>query len=195
MRDSMVFYRSFFEAIKDLNFEQQGIIFNAIFDYGLNFKEPKLEGICKTVWTLIKPQLDANIKKFHNGKQPKEKQNISKPEANNKQNISKSEANVNVNVNDNVNVNELTKVSKKPRKTSFEESEIFDKFKFKDSFPDWGKEKLAHYYEAAERYSIEGNKYVSWKLAIQTWAKKDELKGVKVESEIERNKTEKIIFY
>lgn len=86
-------------------------------------------------------------------------------------------------------------ISKKPRKTSFEESEIFDKFKFKDSFPTWGKEKLAHYYEAAERYSIEGNKYVSWKLAIQTWAKKDELKGVKVESEIERNKTEKIIFY
>jgi hypothetical protein len=104
MRDSMVFYRSFFEAIKDLNFEQQGIIFNAIFDYGLNFKEPKLDGICKTIWTLIKPQLDANIKKFHNGKQPKEKQNISKTEANNKQNRSKTQANVNANVNVNDNV-------------------------------------------------------------------------------------------
>lgn len=98
----MVFYRSFFEAIKDLNFEQQGIIFNAIFDYGLNFNEPNLEGICKTIWTLIKPQLDANIKKFHNGKQPKEKQNISKSEAKQKQIISKTQANVNVNVNDNV---------------------------------------------------------------------------------------------
>jgi hypothetical protein len=104
MRDSMVFYRSFFEAIKDLNFEQQGIIFNAIFDYGLNFKEPKLEGICKTIWTLIKPQLDANIKKFHNGKQPKEKQTISKTEANNKQNRSKTQANVNANVNEKDNV-------------------------------------------------------------------------------------------
>jgi len=105
MRDSMIFYRSFYEAIKDLNFEQQGIIFNAIFDYGLNFKEPQLEGICKTIWTLIKPQLDANIKKFHNGKQPKEKQNKSKTEANNKQKESKTEANVNVNVNSNEKVN------------------------------------------------------------------------------------------
>lgn len=103
MRDSMVFYRSFFEAIKDLNYEQQGIIFNAIFDYGLNFNEPKLDGICKTIWTLIKPQLDANIKKFNNGKQPKQKQNRSKVEAKQKQNRSKTQANVNDNVNDNVN--------------------------------------------------------------------------------------------
>lgn len=111
MRDSMIFYRSFYEAIKDLNFEQQGIIFNAIFDYGLNFKEPQLEGICKTIWTLIKPQLDANIKKFHNGKQPKEKQNRSKTEANNKQKESKTEANVNVNVNYNENANEKVNVN------------------------------------------------------------------------------------
>ena len=176
MRDSMVFYRSFFEAIKDLNFEQQGIIFNAIFDYGLNFNEPNLEGICKTIWTLIKPQLDANIKKFHNGKQPKEKQNISKSEAKQKQNISKTQANVNVNVNDNVNEKVLSKT--KPRKISFEDSELYDKHKFAEIFKDWSVEKLRHYYDAAHRYSIEGNKYVSWELAIKTWERKDAAKGM-----------------
>jgi hypothetical protein len=179
MRDSMVFYRSFFEAIKDLNYEQQGIIFNAIFDYGLNFKEPKLEGICKTIWTLIKPQLDANIKKFHNGKQPKEKQIISKTEANNKQKESKLQANVNANVNDNDNDKLLGKP--KPRKISFEESNLFDKISFKETFPDWSQDKLRHYYDAALRYSVEGNKYVSWELAIKQWERKDKINNVLVE--------------
>ena len=128
MRDSMIFYRSFYEAIKDLNFEQQGIIFNAIFDYGLNFKEPKLEGICKTIWTLIKPQLDANIKKFKNGKQPKQKQKESKTEANNKQIISKTEANVNDNVNDNVNANEKVNVN-----VNVNDNENFDFSKLKNT--------------------------------------------------------------
>lgn len=176
MRDSMVFYRSFFEAIKDLNYEQQGIIFNAIFDYGLNFKEPNLDGICKTIWTLIKPQLDANIKKFHNGNQPKEKQTTSKTEAKQKQNVSKTQANVNDNVNVNVNDNVMGKP--KPRKITFEDSDLFDKHKFAATFQNWKPEKLRHYYDAATRYSIEGNKYVSWQLAIQSWERKDAAKGM-----------------
>jgi DNA-binding transcriptional MocR family regulator len=87
-----------------------------------------------------------------------------------------SEQQVNTNNKNNNNKEELR--SKKPPKIKFEDSEIFDKHKFLESFENWSKEKLAHYYDAALRYSIEGNKYVSWKLAIQTWAKKDELNGV-----------------
>ena len=64
-----------------------------------------------------------------------------------------------------------------PVKISFDKSLIFDKNEFKNSFPDWSKEKLKHYYEAAERYSEEGNKYVNWAKAIQGWASKDELQG------------------
>jgi hypothetical protein len=102
-RDSMVFYRSFYEAIKELSKEQQGEIYNAIFSYGLDFDEPELKGISKTVWTLIKPQIDANIRRYNNGNKPKNKQNISKTEAKPKQEASKTQANDNVN--DNVNVN------------------------------------------------------------------------------------------
>lgn len=104
-RDSMIFYRSFYEAIKELSKEQQGEIYNAIFSYGLDFTEPILTGVSKTVWTLIKPQIDANIRRYNNGKQPKNKQEISETEAKQEQKVSKTEANVNVNVNNNLNLN------------------------------------------------------------------------------------------
>lgn len=105
-RDSMIIYRSFYEAIKELGDKEQAILWNAVFSYGLDFTEPQLSGICKTVFTLIKPQLDANIKRYENGKKPKPKQNLSKTEAKDKQTGSKTVTNVNVNENVNNNVNQ-----------------------------------------------------------------------------------------
>jgi len=104
-RESLIFYRSFYEAIKELNFEQQWEIYNSIFQYWLDFIEPKLKWISKTIFTLIRPQLDANIRKYHNWNKPKDKQNESKTQAKNKQNESKTQGNVNVNENVNKNVN------------------------------------------------------------------------------------------
>lgn len=105
-RDSMIIYRSFYEAIKELPLEDQALVWNAIYEYGLNFQQVDLSGLPKTIFTLIKPQLDANIKKFENGKRPKNKQNGSKTEAKDKQNGSKTVTNVNDNVNVNNNVNQ-----------------------------------------------------------------------------------------
>lgn len=104
MRDTMIFYRSFYEAIKELPLDKQGEVYNAIFSYGLDFNEVELSGISKTIWTLIKPQIDANIKRFENGKKPKAKQKESKTEAEQKQETSKSEANNNNNNNNNNNI-------------------------------------------------------------------------------------------
>ena len=101
----MIIYRSFYEAIKELGEKEQATLWNAVFSYGLDFIEPELTGICKTVFTLIKPQLDANIKRYENGKRPKNEQKESKTEAKNKQNGSKTVTNVNVNENANNNVN------------------------------------------------------------------------------------------
>ncbi len=42
-----------------------------------------------------------------------------------------------------------SKVNNKPRKISFEESELFNKLKFKEIFNDWSQDKLRHYYDAA----------------------------------------------
>ena len=65
----------------------------------------------------------------------------------------------------------------KKRKIPFSQSPFFDKNNFKLRFSKWGVEKLRHYYNAAERYSAEGNKYVNWDKAIEGWAERDELQG------------------
>jgi hypothetical protein len=113
-RDSMIFYRSFYESVNGLSPVIKAELYDAIFEYGLNFKEIEFTNeISKALFTLIKPQLDANIKRFENGKKPKTKQNESKTEAKHKQNESKVEANNNVNVNDNVNKNDSIEEPKK----------------------------------------------------------------------------------
>lgn len=103
-RDSFIFYRSFYEAISELPKENQADSYNAIMKYALDQEEIELTGISKAIFSLVKPQLDANYKKYENGKQKK-----SKTEAKQKQTKSKKvtnvNENVNVNVNDNVNVN------------------------------------------------------------------------------------------
>lgn len=101
-RDSMIIYRSFYEAIKELPLENQAEVWSAIFELGLNNNRVVLDGISKTIFTLIAPQIEANYKKFVNGSKPKVKQIESKTEAKEKQTRSKTEGNVNVNVNDNV---------------------------------------------------------------------------------------------
>jgi hypothetical protein len=62
-------------------------------------------------------------------------------------------------------------------KKSFQDSELIDKNKFKDYFPEWNKTKLAYYYDSAISYSLEGHKYVNWGAAVNNWAKRDELQG------------------
>lgn len=97
-RTSFIFYKSFYESIKGLKKNEQSEIFKAICEFSFNKVEPDLKGYAKSVWILMRPNLEANYKKYENGK----KQKGSKPEANDKQTISKTEANVDVNVDGNV---------------------------------------------------------------------------------------------
>lgn len=66
-RETFVFYRSFFEAIKELDYENQAILFCATCELALNGNEVELSGTNKAIFTLIKPQILANNKKFING--------------------------------------------------------------------------------------------------------------------------------
>ena len=100
-RDSFIFYRSFYLATKCLNQAEKAQLFDTICSYALDNEIGELDGTAKGMFELIKPQLDANRKRFENGCVKKQK--ISKTEAKPKQKISKTEANVNVNVNENVN--------------------------------------------------------------------------------------------
>ena len=86
--------------------------------------------------------------------------------------LTKELANSYVNVSDNV----IKKV--KTKKISFIDCDFFDEVKFKAAMPeDWSQIKLSYYYDAALRYSKEGNRYVEWDTAVISWAKKDEIQG------------------
>ena len=63
MADSFVFYASFAEAMDGLNNEQYGELMRAINEYAIFDKWPKLTGVLKIIFTLIKPQIDANTVK------------------------------------------------------------------------------------------------------------------------------------
>ena len=67
-RDSCIFYRSFFEAIELLPEQYQLSMFKANFSYSMDFQKPQFDGVESAIWKLIKPQLDANIKRWANGR-------------------------------------------------------------------------------------------------------------------------------
>jgi hypothetical protein len=178
MRESTVFYRSFYEAIKELDAELQSEVYSAIFEYALNFNEVELKGVAKTVFTLIKPQLDANQKRFENGNKPKVKQVISKQEAKPKQDTSKVEANVNVNENVNVNANE--NVNAKVSRSHFRAptyDEILNFMKEKNSLAGnvWNDAKVVteskaffNHYES-NGWMVGKNKMKNWEAAVRNW--------------------------
>jgi flagellar biosynthesis GTPase FlhF len=127
-RDSFIFYRSFAEAIDDLPDSEQLEIYRAIKEYALNENEPELTGVAKSFWTLIKPQITANNRRYKNGckggKPPKKvksgnNQNVTKQKPNSNLDETKAEPNTepeknqkrtrrkpNENDNENVNLNE-----------------------------------------------------------------------------------------
>lgn len=67
-RDGFVFYKSFAEAICELQDDVKLECLNAIIDYGIYGIERELSGIPAIVFKLVKPQLDANNKRFSDGK-------------------------------------------------------------------------------------------------------------------------------
>ena len=93
-RGQFTFYRSFYEAIKELGADEQAAAYNAICAYALDGIEPEITGAAKAVFLLAKPNLDNARRKAENGKrggesEANDKQTESKPEANDKQTESK----------------------------------------------------------------------------------------------------------
>lgn len=58
---------------------------------------------------------------------------------------------------------------------SFDDSPIYDKKVFRETFPDWPKAKCKFYYESADAYSAQGHKYINWQKAVNNWASRDDL--------------------
>ena len=105
-RDSIVVYRSFYEAAKALTDKEELELYRAIFEFGLDHKTADMGPMAAAMFKLIKPQLEANYKKWQNGMRggrPKQSESEQEPKDNQKE--TKDEPNENENVNDNDNAN------------------------------------------------------------------------------------------
>lgn len=113
-RDSFIFYRSFMESLTCFDDQTRLTVYDAITQYALNEIEPELSGGALGIFKLIKPQIDANNRRFengHKGGRPKN-QTETKPKPKVNQTETEVKPNVNVNVNDNVNDNKKNIVGK-----------------------------------------------------------------------------------
>ena len=104
-RDSFIFYRSYYEAMSGLKDKDKLQLFNAISELSLNENEVKLSGICKNIFTAIKPQIIANSERYENGKKGGRPQKKTMGIENEKPNNNENE-NVNENDNDNNNASD-----------------------------------------------------------------------------------------
>lgn len=106
-RDSFVFYTSFSDAISELDEASRLAVYEAIVQYASTGDMPELSGVPKAIMTLIKPQIDANTRRYENGslggrpaKDGKENRRKTKTKPNKNQTETKCKPNVNVYVND-----------------------------------------------------------------------------------------------
>ena len=158
-KDSFVFYKSFYDAIKKIPDEYQLELYNAILSYSLEGLEPSdLSPIAEAMFILIKPNIDSSQKRYEtsveNGKRggrpkqetqdkpnqnPKEtqrkpKDNLQETQDKPNQNLNEDE-DVDVNVDDNEDDNEddnNEKEKNKKRKTFedvFKEKSVSNNFK------------------------------------------------------------------
>ena len=180
-KDSFIFYRSFFEAIDTLPRDIQGEIYRAIVRYGITGEETEcLKPIARSLFILMKPQIDANTSRYENGckgGRPKAGGEDEKPNGN------QTETKPKPNDNDNDNVNNLKKrekdksfskeSAKKPpgvfRPPTVEEVRDYVQQK---GYP-VDAEMFVDFY-ASKGWMVGKNRMKDWQAAVRTWKRKRE---------------------
>ena len=117
-----------FESIKELPKENQAELYNAIFEYSLDFVEPTLKGLSLTIWRLIRPVLEKGNTNYINGSKPKSKQTISETEAKQKRLVSESEAYKDKDKDKDID-NDIIKSAKAPSFKSFTHQDLINQMK------------------------------------------------------------------
>lgn len=178
MRDSIVFYRSFYEAVKDLPADQFKACVKAIMDYGLDGTVPETCGIEKTVYLMAKPQIDVNNKRYLNGtkggrpttkKEPSDNQNITVSYPSDNQPVTIAEPNVN----DNVNVNDKKKDTKVSKEKSFKPPTVENVREYcQEGGYKVEPEVFVDFYTSKD-WMVGKNKMKDWKAAVRNWARND----------------------
>lgn len=172
-RDSFVFYKSFYEAVNHLNDADRLACYDAIAKYGLE-GVCDAEGVPAAIMSIVRPILDANNRRYENGKQggrkPNQNQTETKPEPNPNQTETKGEPNVKCKML-NENVKEKRKTEQKEKafvKPTAEEVREYCRERGNNVDP----EAFVAYYES-KGWKVGNQPMKNWKAAIVTWEKRD----------------------
>lgn len=178
MRDSVVFYRSFWEAIEDLPEPEFKQSVSAVMQYALDGKEPDVTGVAKTFFKMAKPQIDVNNRRYQNGtkggrpvtnQEPKHNQAITKPEPPNNQVVTKEEPKSDF-PKPNVNVKEKENVKEKNNKYFIPPTPENVKEYCRQKGYEVDAEAFVDFY-VSKGWMVGKNKMKDWKAAVRNWAR------------------------
>ena len=189
MKDSFIFYRSFYEAAEDMDDNDRLKFYEAIFELGLNEREIPLTGRPKGLFVLAKPQVTANNKKYKDGQKggrPSKKEIEKTTGFATGETTGFENKKPNVNENDNENDTENVNVYKKAAKAATPQKQTYGEFgnvKLTDEehgklVQRLGKDKTADYIERLDGWLAEGNQKKNHYATILNWYRKDEKKPV-----------------
>ena len=188
-RKAFSFYRSYYEASKDLpTKEDQADFLMAICSYIFDGVEPEITGVASAMFKLAKPNLETSIKRANAGQiggssnkkenklKANDKQNESKTEANDKQNESQVEAINDYMINDYM-INEKEKINKKEKPQKHQYGEYKNVLlsddelqKLQTEFPSDWKERIENVSEYCQSH---GKTYKDYLATIRNWAKRE----------------------
>lgn len=199
MNDSFVVYASYLKAAKRLNDADRLAVYDAIMEYGIEGTEPETDGVAAAIFEIVKPLIDANMKKREAGRKGGEAKrsnleaeakqneaNAKQTEANRKQNEANAKqneadpekvpSNVNVNANVNANANENVKggIVKGGRFQRPTPAEVAEYCKERGNGID--PEAFLDYYDSVG-WKINGKTMKDWKAAVRTWERRDKERG------------------
>lgn len=188
-RESFVFYRSFLEAIEDLDIATQNEFFMAISKYALDGQHPQFTGLKQAVWKQIKYNLDISIARYekcvdNGGKggapkgsknNPKGRNQYSKDnQKDNQEDNQEDNLNVNDNSNDNPNVNDNANDKKEInlKRQTFKSPTLQE---VKDYVLEKGYNMSAEMffdYYTSNGWKVGRNSMKDWKAAVNNWNRK-----------------------
>ncbi len=170
-RESVVFYRSFMEATDSLEAEQYKKVIQMVLHYAMNGELPEEKGIEYSLFSLMKPQIDANNRRYENGKKGAEFGKLGgRPK---KETPKKPQENPKEIPNDNLNVNSNVKVK--------EEKHLYGEYKhvrltdaeYQKLLSDYGTLAVDDYIRRLDEYiQTTGKKYRDHNLTIRQWIRK-----------------------
>ena len=127
-REAVLFYKSFDEAISMLSDEDQLKAYRAIMRYGLYGEEPSVDGVAGAIFLLAKPQIDANNRRYENGKQGGRPKRTDDNEKDNSNKAKDKQENTDKKPNEN-----LTKTNAEAKEKDKVKDKVKDKDKIKEN--------------------------------------------------------------